>query len=127
MILNAFLFFSGRIEGDPSTVRMVYAMFPAMKGVHMFMGLLCVGAVVITISARFALAGYKANALGLLCLMYVCNALMNPLYFVLCSIFAGVPLGELFNSSVIGQIIGPVAMIFINRDYYTKRAALFTR
>ncbi|MBR6570146.1 MAG: hypothetical protein IKK75_06790 [Clostridia bacterium] len=123
MLLNAFMFFTGSIEGE--YVQMIYSRYPSIKGVHMFMGVLCVGTAVLSLVARFALAGYKANALTLLCLVYVCNALVNPLYLVLSSMICGIPLGELFDSSIISGLVMPIVMIFVNRDYYGKRSALF--
>jgi len=127
MVLNAVRFFTGTIEGDIYTVRQLYSLMPSLKGVHMVMGILCLGAAVLALLTRFALAGYKRNAISLLSGMYLCNALVNPLYHLMISIFCSVPLGEVFDSSIIGGFVVPIAMIFINRDYYGKRAELFVK
>jgi len=123
-LINAFLFFSGSIEGEYA--QQIYALWPAMKAVHLALGVISLGIAVLAIVTRFALAGYKANGPKLLYIMYACNALINPLYSVLVSVTMNAPLLEMLSSDIASLIV-PVAMIALNHTYYTKRAALFTR
>jgi len=76
---------------------------------------------------RFALAGYRTKGPRMLGGVYAANAVIAVVYAVLASVVSGLPLGDMLDSSSIGSLIGSVAMIFINRDYYGKRAVLFNR
>ena len=127
MIFNAYRFFTGKIEGSAADVRYIYSLWPELKGIHTVMGILCTGAAVLALITRFALAGFKRNAIALLSAVYLCNALVNPLYTLMIKLFTSVPTDGMFSASLFSGVAVPIAMIFINRDYYAKRADLFVK
>ena len=124
-LINAATYFLGLHYGE--SVQMVYAVYPGLSILDKLMGIVCLGILVFTVMTRFALAGYQAKGPKMLMVVYALNAVMSIVYVLLASMVSGLPLGDLMGSDVIGSLIGSAAMIFINRDYYNKRAALFTR
>lgn len=124
-LINAFTYFTGAHYGD--SVELVYAIYGGMSVLDKVMGLIELAMAVFSIITRFALAGYQAKAPKMLLLVYAINGSLTIVYAVLASAVSGLPLGDLLDSSTIGSLVACVALIFYNRDYYAKRAELFTR
>ena len=91
------------------------------------MGIYCVAAALVAAYTRQALAGYKSNAVIMLTVMYLFKVFLDPVYSLGICIVCSYPLRAFFNLSMVGIVAYPIAMIFINRDYYAKRADLFVK
>ena len=124
-VRNGFMMFTGAHYGGENEARMVYNFFDGLKSVDVIMGLLFIGMAVFAIVTRFSLAKFKEKGPKLLLAVYALNAVLSLGYPLLASAVTGMALSELMDSSAVGNIVGAVVMIFINKTYYDKRAHLF--
>ena len=121
-IVSGFQAISGSQYG--ASANRVYSNFPGLKTIDIIFGLFVLFIAVFTIVTRFKLAGFKADGPKYLILVYIMSAAVSIVYIL--AVIANTPLtmGD-FGSQLIGQIIGPVIMVAINRTYYNNRADLF--
>ena len=101
---------------------LVYETFPGLKGVDVFFSLGVIALGVFGLFVRFQLSGFKKNAPVLLTFLYVFTAIINVGYAALASSMTGL---ELFDSYLVGNIIGQILMAVVNYVYFKKRAHLF--
>ena len=124
-VVSSITYFTGaHYQGSAS---LVYSFYSGLRLIDLLMGLACVGLAVFGILTRFALAGYKAKGPRMLMICYAANAAASVLYLLLVSAVTGMALSEVLDSSTIGSLVGSIAMIFINNNYYSKRAELFVK
>ena len=103
----------------------VYAYYGgSLKALDTAMGLVLLVLAVYTVYTRFQLAGFKIDAPRKLTVLYTANLVASVLYLLAASAVTKLPLSS-FMSDMIGTIIGSIAMIFINQNYYNKRMELF--
>lgn len=126
-LLNAFQYFTGSIYGTGNEASMVYAYYDGLKAIDMLMAMLMIVVAVFSIVTRFALAGYKSNGPKMLTGLYLVTMLTGVFYLIIASAVTGISLGDLIDSSSISSLISSIAMIFINKSYYGKRAHLFNK
>ena len=122
-ILNAIIgltYITGTVYGEDANY--IYRYYDGLKGLDMLYGLVCIGLGVLLIITRFQLAGYKSSGPAMLTITYIATLAVSVLYILIASGITGLSLLELINPASIGSSI---AMIFINRAYYSKRAELF--
>ncbi len=106
-------------------VAMIYRFYDGLKIVDVLMGLACLAVAALLIVTRFSLAGFKANGPKLLMISYAAGAAVSLLYLLIAAAVTKLPFTDLVDSSSISSIITSVAMIFVNKAYYDKRASLF--
>ncbi len=121
-VVSAFAYFTGSIYGDAAN--RVYSYYGGMKALDIIMGLILLGLAVFSIYVRFQLAGFKTGAPKKLEYLYIANALIPLLYLLAASSVTGISFTDLASGSW-GSLAGSVAMVFINRNYFSKREALF--
>ena len=121
-VFSAFAYFTGSMYGDAAN--RVYSYYGGMKTLDVIMGLILLGLAVFSIYVRFQLAGFKTDAPKKLEYLYIANALVLLLYLLAASSVTGLSFTELASGSW-GSLAGSVAMIFINRTYFSKRETLF--
>lgn len=126
-LLNAVQYLTGSIYGSGSEANLVYAYYDGLKAVDMLMAMLLIVISVFSIVTRFALAGYKARGPQMLMGLYLINMIAAVFYLVIASVVTGISLGDLVDSSTISSLISSIAMVFINKSYYGKRAHLFDK
>ena len=119
---TAFRYFTGMIYG--SNANAVYSYYGGMKTLDMIMGIILVGLAVLSVYVRFQLSGFKTDAPKKLEYLYIANAAVPLLYLLAASSVTGISFFDLASDSW-GSLIGSIAMIFVNRTYYSKREALF--
>ncbi len=124
-VLNSFMYFTGAMYGSDWQIESVYSYFSGLKTIDMLFGVVMIAVAAFTIVTRFALAGYKASGPRLLSGLYLVNAIAGIVYLIVASVVTGISLGELVDSSTITSLITSIAMVFINKSYYDKRAKLF--
>lgn len=122
---SAVQYFTGSLYGGEYEAQLVYAFFDGLKAIDTLMGVVLIVIAVLCIITRFALAGYKASGPKLLFGMYLANVVVSILYIIIVSGITELGFGDLMNGSVAGSLIGSIAMAFINKVYYGKRAELF--
>ncbi len=123
--IAAFSYFSGSVYGSSGEASMVYSHFTGLKTIDMLFGAALIAVAVFSIVTRFALAGYKAAGPKMLMGFYAINAVLSIVYLVVASVVTGIAFGELIDSSTISSLVTSVAMVFVNKAYYDKRAELF--
>ena len=104
----------------------VYRMLPGMKGADTVFGVLCIVTAVLLVVTAVSLLKFKANGPKLLTLTYAVSVIACLIYVVwaagILSRYAN--LASLLSSTFMSLAIS-VVMIFVNRNYYQKRAHLF--
>ena len=127
-VLNALTgvrYITGAIyDGDAA---MVYNRFPGLKIPDVAMGVLCVALGAYMLFTRFQLAGYKRGAPNRMVSLYLINAGINLVYLLAASAATGLSVTQLIDNTFWTSVIGSAAFALINKNYYDKRAALFTR
>lgn len=126
-LLNAFQYFTGSIYGANGEASMVYSYYDGIKAVDMLMAVCLIAVAVYSIVTRFALAGYKAKGPKLLFGLYIVNAVVAIAYIFIASSVTGIAIIDLIDSNTISSLISSIAMAFINKTYYDKRAAAFNQ
>ena len=105
----------------------VYSLIPEMKMPDMVFGVLCAVTAVLLVITAVSLLKFKANGPKLLTLSYAVSV-------ITCLIYVGWAAGILSRygadissalSSTFMSLAISVVMIFVNRNYYQKRAHLF--
>ena len=129
-VLNAisgFQFLTGMCYGGEKEAKLFYAIFSDMKTVDTLYGIALIAVAVLAIYTRFRLAGYYQNGPKMLMLIYAVNAVIMVAYWIGVSSALGDFKEYLNTSSYIPNIAVSVAMIFVNKTYFDKRAHLFTK
>ncbi len=125
-IVSAFGYFTGSAyNASGASASRVYSTFPGLKGVDIFMGICLLAIGVMALVTRFALAGYKQNGPKMLLILYGINLVVPVLYLILASTTTGLSIAQLTGTSTWTSLITSLVMIFANKVYYDKRAALF--
>lgn len=122
-ILNAITgltYLTGSVYGADADY--IYRYFDGLKGLDMLYGIAVIGLGVLLIITRFQLAGRKVKGPSMLMISYIIISAVSLMYGVIAAGIADVSLLEMINPASIGMSI---AMIFINKAYYDKRAHLF--
>ena len=126
-LLSAVQYFTGSIYGTGNEANMIYAYYDGIKAIDMLMAVLLIVIAVFSVVTRFALAGYKARGPQMLMGLYLINMIAAVFYLVIASVVTGISLGDLVDSSTLSSLISSIAMVFINKSYYGKRAHLFDK
>ena len=100
----------------------VYAAYGDMKIIDIAFGIFYLVCIPIAIITRQKLAKYKADGPMFLMLTIVLSLAISLLYAVSSALVTGV---NVFDATVIGTIIGNVALIVGNHIYFKKRKDLF--
>lgn len=124
-VIAAFTRFTGSMYGSSGEADMVYSYFKGLKTIDVLFGVVMIAIAIFSIVTRFALAGYKAAGPKMLMGLYIIDAAVSIVYLVVASMVTGIALGELIDSSTISSLVTGIAMVFVNKAYYGKRAELF--
>lgn len=122
-ILGSIPYFSGSVyDSQGVSSELVYLVFPSLKTLNILYAIVLIALGALAIYTRFRLAAYAKNGPQLLNILYGVSAAASLLY-------------ALINGSVIDDysampvaiitIIVSVAIIVLNRIYFSKRASLF--
>lgn len=103
----------------------VYSVFSGLKTMDMIFGIIYFAITIYMIYVRFQLAGFKQGAPGKLITVYIIQLVAPFAYYLMVSIVSHLPWSEVFDFTMIPSVIVSIAMIFVNRYYYSKRAHLF--
>lgn len=128
-VLNVFTAI-GMLTGSLYTVsgadpEMIYSVFNGLQTVDVLIGLASLALAALLIVTRFSLAGFKANGPKLLLIAYAASTAVELLYPLIAASVTGLSFTDLMDSSSITSLITSVVMIFVNKNYYDKRASLF--
>ena len=122
--LSGFRFLTGSLYGDEK--ELVYLIFSDLKTLDMIIGIGTLALAALGIFTRVRLAGYYKNGPKLLSLTYLGGAIVNVIYIIGVYVVLPEMVTELIDmSSAISSIVTSVAMIFVNKSYFAKRASLF--
>lgn len=113
-------FMTGIMYGDMKDE--IYAFYSGLEALNVIYGLLLIGIAVFCIYVRFQLAGFKRGAPRLLAILYGCTCLLPIAYLGVYDAVTGIGADY---SSVIGTMLGSLAMAGINIVYYNRRRDLF--
>lgn len=105
----------------------VYRMIPEMKLPDVVFGILCIVIAVLMVITAVSLLRFKASGPKKLISTYVAAVAVTLIYVIWSSVILsryGADIGMGLSSYVISLVIS-VIMIFVNRNYYQKRAHLF--
>lgn len=102
--------------------REVYSVFPKLKNVDRFFGVVACLFALLQLITRYRLARYKRYAPYFLYACYVIGAVFSFSYAVAVGIILD---GQIITAQVIGSIAGSVLMLGINFNYFRKREYLF--
>lgn len=118
---------TGSVYADAAegiTAQMVYDVFPGLKPIDIFVGIMTIGLGVFAIVVRFFLAKYKKVAPTLLLFLYIASCAINVIYCI--AVLLVVP--DMFLTAIsqmISSTIVSVIMIIVNKVYFDKRKELF--
>lgn len=112
---------------EKGMAELVYVMFPALKGLDVFMGIVSFALAVLAIVIRFLLAGFKKIGPILLYVLYGLGIVINLVYLFAGAGIMGVSVAEVIDISTITSLVVSVSMIIINAVYFTKRRELFNK
>lgn len=102
----------------------IYMVFPNLKALDIVYGLCLIGISVFCVYTRFQLAKFKLGAPKLIAILYGCTVLLPVAYLGIADAITGI---NMMNESVIGSVIGSLAMAVINIIYYNKRSYMFIK
>ena len=114
--------FGGQYARQGTSADLVYSVFPAIKTCDLIYGICTIGLGVFMFYVRNRLHGFCQNGPAMLLRMYGISLILGILYAVCVSAIIG---QSAFDASSVGPIIATLILIFANRTYYAKRAALF--
>lgn len=103
----------------------VYAVFDGLQAVDVLVGLGMIALAAFGIYTRFRLAGYRKNGPKMLTYTYLAGLILSLLYLIAVHIVVPEIAGEVNFTSYIISAVTSVIMVFVNREYFRKRAALF--
>lgn len=131
-VIGAIGYFSGSTtsalaEGMVSA-NWIYAMYPALRGLMYFMGIVALASAVLAIVGRQWMAHFDKRGIIALAVLYIIGIVSNVIYMVGLMTIIQVGIGDLgvtAISSMIGSIVGGVVALVLNMIYFKKRAHLF--
>ena len=104
----------------------VYAIFGSgLRSLDMVMGFALFAIAAYSIYVRFQLADFRIGAPKKLTMLYIAHLAIGFGYILAVSAATKLPLSQFSAPDMFSSIIGSVAMIFINQNYYNKRMELF--
>ena len=121
-IYNGVMVFTGSLYGVDSLE--VYNVFPTMKGVDVFFGLLYFGLAAFAVIVRFRLAKFKKGSPLLAHILLCANMGILILYAMVASGATGISFSELISEDIV-SIVSLIPLLIWNITYYNKRADLF--
>ena len=122
--INGFRQLTGSIYGDEK--ELIYDAIEGLQALDMFVGAALIALAALAIFTRFRLAGYHKNGPDLVTLMYASTIIINVIYYIGIAIVLPDDIADAVNtSSLITGSLTSIAMIFINKTYFEKRASLF--
>ncbi|MCD7919230.1 MAG: hypothetical protein LUG45_04020 [Clostridiales bacterium] len=119
-VATGFGLITGTAYGDYASD--VYAMFPLLRPLNIFEGLLCLALAVAAIYVRFQLSGYKQKGPALYLCFLLASVAVSLLYVLASSLALGSFAGGL---STIVSLVTSLVMYVLNRIYFEKRRFLF--
>ena len=111
-------------KGNAETV---YRELPGMKLPDVVFGILCIVTAVLLVITAVSLLKFKANGPKMLTLAYAVSVIACLIYVIWAAVILsgkGVDVRAALSSTFMSLAIS-VIMIFVNRNYYQKRAHLF--
>ena len=112
----------GEVYGSESST--IYGLYGGLKIVDFIWGIVMIGLAAYMIYVRFQLAGFRIGAPGKLTALYTASLAGSLVYLLAVSVVTHVSLGSVLGDIAV-SLIGSVAMLFINQNYYNKRLELF--
>ena len=125
-LINGIMVFTGAHYGGQTERDAVYLIYPDMKAVDIIYGIVMLGLVAFAFVTRKSLALYEERGPKSYIYLNVITAIHPLLYLTVSSLVANVPLGDLINSSTVGQFLSGITLAIINTVYFRKRKDLFT-
>ena len=123
-VINGVMMLTGMHYGGGSDTRMVYAFYEGLKAIDVLFGLVYLACAVAYIITRFKLAKLERQGAKLVVLIPMIMAALNLVYPLLASMVTGLSMGDLMDSSVIGSIVGGIALSIYNKKYYEERDSI---
>lgn len=122
--LLAILLLTGRYYSADSQT--LYETYNGLKAFDMVYAVTLIALAVCSLVVRQRLAGYYRNGPVLLNVFYVASSLLDVVHTIgLTAITANSEMLDV--ASLIGGIVGAVAMVFINNAYFRRRSHLFVK
>lgn len=101
---------------------MVYAYFGGLKALDIIIGILIILLAAFAIVTRFSLAKLQASGPKYLYILYIGSFVVNIIYAIAVGAITGI---NVFDTSIIIQLIVCVVMVIVNHIYFSKRKSLF--
>ena len=120
--INAVMMLLGLHYGEEA--QLVYAIYKGLKPVDVLFGLLMLACGVAYIVARFKLARLERSGVKMVITLPIIMVVLNIAYPLVVSFVTGISMGEMWDSSSVGSIVGSVVLAMYNKKYYTERDAL---
>lgn len=102
-----------------------YRFFPGQRTVDILYGIVCILMGIYAIVTRFQLARFRKNAPAILYGMYALYIVFPCMYLFATAAVTLIPLMQLIDAEMIGQLIGTAVMIVVNVIYFGKRRDMF--
>ena len=120
LLVGAITLLTGISYGDVADV--VYLIYPGLHAVDIVMSLLELALAAGAIYVRQLLAKFRTKGPDYYLILLGINLVASLLYAITASLMIG---QSVFNSTVIGNLVGSVVMIVVNKVYFGKRRHLF--
>lgn len=123
-VLNGFQMLTGSHYGGEKDL--VYQVFDGLQMVDFVIGIASLAIAAFAVYTRMRLAGYHRNGPMLLSWLYIASAVVGVAYIA--GLYVVVPeivTESLDLTSTISSTVVSIAMVFVNRQYFKKRAHLF--
>jgi hypothetical protein len=124
-VVNAIQLLTGSHYGNSDAAKLVYMVFPDMKGIDMITGFCMIAMAAVALIARFRLAGFHKNGPTLLYIVYAGNTIINLIYYFAAGSIVSFEVLTKASSNVITNAVVSIVMIIINVTYFGKRKHLF--
>ncbi len=121
-LATAIQYIFGLHYGDTATANRVYAVFPGMKGLDLFLGVCSLLVSVFALITRFSLRRFRENAPTLITAYYLISPVLSFIYVLIGSLITDT---SLFESNLTVSMVGGIVLVILNERYFNARKDLF--
>ena len=119
-LVNGIQFLTGSVYDGAKDF--VYAFFPDLKGLDLFVGIALIALAGLGVYTRFQLAAFKKNAYKFLMGLYIGVVAIDIIYVIAASSIVS---SDVISSSVVVNIVVAIAMCIVNFIYFKNRKDMF--
>ena len=126
MLISGIQYLTGSIYGNAYYAELTYAVYPALKAIDIIFGIVYIAFTAVILYVRMHLAQFKKDAPALFLYMMLLNIAISLAYSILSLICTGfATFGSVLLTLILTIVISGV-IYYLNKQYFDKRAHLFT-